>query len=44
MGAIELDAAEYHVMSEEEYETRAEMGGSLGFEAVANAVIKEKFM
>lgn len=35
VSAIELGAAEYHVMSEEEYVTRVGMGGSFGFEAVA---------
>ena len=39
--AIELGAAEYRVMSEEEYETRVGMGGSFGFEAIANAAVKE---
>ena len=39
--AIELGAAEYRVMSEEEYVTRVGMGGSFGFEAVANAAVKE---
>lgn len=43
VSAIELGAAEYRVMSEEEYETRVGMGGSFGVEAVANAVIKEKY-
>ena len=41
VSAIELGAAEYRVMSEEEYETRVGMGGSFGFEAVANAAVKE---
>ena len=39
--AIELGAAEYRVMSEEEYETRIGVGGSFGFEALANAAVKE---
>ena len=42
VSAIELGAAEYRVMSEEEYETRIGMGGSFGVEAIANAAIKEK--
>ena len=42
VSAIELGAAEYRVMSEDEYTTRVGMGGSFGFEAVANAVVKEK--
>ena len=42
VSAIELGAAEYRVMSEDEYTTRVEMGGSFGFEAVANAAVKEK--
>ena len=41
VSAIELGAAEYRVMSEEEYKTRVGMGGSFGFEAVANAAVKE---
>ena len=42
VSAIELGAAEYRVMSEDEYTTRVGMGGSFGFEAVANAAVKEK--
>ena len=42
VSAIELGAAEYRVMSEDEYTTRVGLGGSFGFEAVANAVVKEK--
>ena len=42
VSAIELGAAEYRVMSEDEYTTRVRMGGSFGFEAVANAAVKEK--
>ena len=42
VSAIELGAAEYRVMSEEEYETRVGMGGSFGVEAIANAAVKEK--
>ena len=39
--AVELGAAEYRVMSEEEYETRIGVGGSFGFEALANAAVKD---
>jgi hypothetical protein len=42
VSAIELGAAEYRVMSEDEYKTRVGLGGSFGFEAVANAAVKEK--
>ena len=42
VSAIELGAAEYRIMSEEEYTTRVRTGGSFGFEAVANAAVKEK--
>ena len=35
--AIELGAAEYRVMSEEEYET----GGSFGFKSLAKAAVIE---
>ena len=41
VSAIELGAAEYRVMSEEEYETRIGVGGSFGVEALANAAVKE---
>ena len=39
--AVELGAAEYRVMSEEEYETRTGVSGSFGFESLANAAVKE---
>ena len=42
VSAIELGAAEYRVMSEDEYVTRIGMGGSFGVEAIANAAVKEK--
>ena len=44
VSTIELGAAEYRVMIEDEYETRVGMGGSFGLEAVANAAVKEKAM
>ena len=39
VSAVELGAAEYRVLSESEYTSRVEAGGSFGVEALANAAV-----